>query len=422
MARVTGAQLRAWRQRAGWDVPETARQLRRAAGDDHLPDHDTLVRAIRRRERDNSSVTERYILLYARALDITPGQLCANPPPAEQSVHAGTNAGALAYSPASDGPGPSAVTMTDVGVIRGMLDALTASDRQFGGRHSRQYATAYVSEFVRPRLNAHGKEQVLRSFFAVAVEFTLRVASMNLDAGHTLASRQLLGIASSIAHQTDDLSLEAWVLARYGEQEIHGAMLARRRGDVKTVRDHIERAVAYTGGAEILAASAPPAARAFIFAKRALALSMTGERAITQRALGEVWRSYDNLGKSEEPAWMRVYEWGHLRHEEGRCYYNLGMGREASQAAADSMSARTDLRPHAFSLGVHAIGYAQAGEIEAACSIAHDLVDLAVQLSSDRVAVRVAEVLEALRPYRPAAAVAELQEAAGPVLRGLCTS
>ena len=29
MARVTGAQLRAWRQRAGWDVPETARQLRR---------------------------------------------------------------------------------------------------------------------------------------------------------------------------------------------------------------------------------------------------------------------------------------------------------------------------------------------------------------------------------------------------------
>ena len=81
MARVTGAQLRAWRQRAGWDVPETARQLRRAAGDDpHLPDHDTLVRAIRRRERDNSSVTERYILLYARALGVTTGQLTIQEP------------------------------------------------------------------------------------------------------------------------------------------------------------------------------------------------------------------------------------------------------------------------------------------------------------------------------------------------------
>ncbi len=81
MARVTGAQLRAWRQRAGWDVPETARQLRRAAGDDpHLPDHDTLVRAIRRRERDNYSVTERYILLYARALGITSGQLTIQEP------------------------------------------------------------------------------------------------------------------------------------------------------------------------------------------------------------------------------------------------------------------------------------------------------------------------------------------------------
>ena len=250
MAKVTGAQLRAWRQRAGWDVPETARQLRHAAGDHHLPGHDSLVRAIRRRERENSSVTERYILLYARALGIPPCQLGADPPPAEQNVHAGE---ALAYWPASDGPGPSTVTMTDVGVIRGMLDALTALDCQFGGRHSRQYATAYLSEVVRPRLNAHGKEQVLRSFFAVAVEFALRVASMNLDAGHTLASRQILGTASSIAHQTGDLSLEAWVLARYGEQEIHGAMLARRHGEVETVRRHIERAVAYTGGAEILA-------------------------------------------------------------------------------------------------------------------------------------------------------------------------
>ena len=45
------------------------------------------------------------------------------------------------------------------------------------------------------------------------------------------------------------------------------------------------------------------------------------------------------------------------------------MGREASQAAADSISARADMRPHAFSLGVQAIGYAQAAEIEAACRL-----------------------------------------------------
>jgi hypothetical protein len=72
-------QLRAWRQRAGWDVPETARQLRRAAGDDHLPDHDTLVRAIRRRERDNSSVTERYFLLNGTSCS-TPAPSASRPP------------------------------------------------------------------------------------------------------------------------------------------------------------------------------------------------------------------------------------------------------------------------------------------------------------------------------------------------------
>ena len=66
MTRITGPHVRAWRQWAGWDIPETARRLRRAAGDDrHIAAHDSLVRQIRHRERNNSGVSERYVLLYA---------------------------------------------------------------------------------------------------------------------------------------------------------------------------------------------------------------------------------------------------------------------------------------------------------------------------------------------------------------------
>ena len=63
MTGIDGGTLREWRRSRGWDVPETARRLRRAAGEDALPVHDALVRMIRRWERDGLR-TERYELLY----------------------------------------------------------------------------------------------------------------------------------------------------------------------------------------------------------------------------------------------------------------------------------------------------------------------------------------------------------------------
>ncbi len=309
-------------------------------------------------------------------------------------------------------PGPGAqilptVGIADVAVIRDMLSALTASDRQFGGAHAREYATDYLGNLVLPRLRAHGDERVLRELFAVSTEFALRVASMHLDAGNARMSRKLLGAAGSLAQETDDLTLAAWVLARRGEQEIH--------------QRNTDRALAYTGGAAALARHAAPGARAFILTKHALALSMTGERKETQRVLGEVWDAYDKLGSAAEPEWMRVYGWGHLRHEAGRCYYTLGMGEEAARAAEESMQVRSRdrfARPRAFSLGVQAIGYAQAKDIDKACAVGQELVAVSGQLASDRVRIRLVEVFHALRPYRSVAAVQDLYEAARPVLRG----
>ena len=62
MPQVDGDTLREWRRSRGWDVPETARQLRRAANGD-VPAHDALVRMIWRWERLGLK-TERYELLY----------------------------------------------------------------------------------------------------------------------------------------------------------------------------------------------------------------------------------------------------------------------------------------------------------------------------------------------------------------------
>jgi hypothetical protein len=73
--RVDGRWLREQRQARRWDVAEMARRLADAATDSRgdLPDHECLVRYIRRWE-SGSGVSERYRLLYAKAFGL-PGDL-----------------------------------------------------------------------------------------------------------------------------------------------------------------------------------------------------------------------------------------------------------------------------------------------------------------------------------------------------------
>ncbi|WP_219510942.1 hypothetical protein [Nonomuraea ceibae] len=307
------------------------------------------------------------------------------------------------------------VQETDVTVIRDMLRALIASDRQFGGSHARAYAADYLHNVIQARLQNSTPSPVRRALFSVATEFGLRVAAMHLDAGHPDISKNLLGMAFAIAQESDDVTLAAWVLARRGEQEIYEAMLARHRGGNHAFRAHLDQAIAYTSGAAAMAVNAPPMARAFILTKQALSSSLKGDRAAALDALGVISAASEQAGGRDEPEWMEAYDWGHLRHEAARCYYHLGMGDQAVQAVEESLQLRRDIRPHAFSLGVQIIGLTQAKsvDIDRACALGHELIGAAAQLDSRRVNIRLGEALTALSPYRRVSAVRDVFEAAG---------
>jgi hypothetical protein len=289
-------------------------------------------------------------------------------------------------------------------MIRGALDALTAYERQFGGGDARAYAMDYLGRMVWPVLHVASGEVVFSDLCSLATEFSLRVASMHLDAGNAKASRDLLGTGLPLAQESGRPVMVAWVLARFGELDV------RER--------NADRAVAYTSGAAAMAERSAPRARSFILAKHALALSLTGDRAATLRVLGKAQDSAARADGSGEPAWMRFYGVEHLRHDEARCLINLGMGDQAIHAAEESMRTRRLSRPRAFSLAVQAIGHVQSKDkaVDRACQVGTELVTITRHLASDRVKVELARVLNALHPYRTSAAVRELAEAARPVL------
>jgi transcriptional regulator with XRE-family HTH domain len=297
----------------------------------------------------------------------------------------------------------TAATAPDTAMIRGTLDALTSYERQFGGGTALPYAMDYLRQMVWPRLHGAAGDAAFADLCALAAEFSLRVASMQLDAGNARASRDLLAAALPVAQETGSPAMVAWVLARLGELEV------RER--------NVDRAVAYSSGAAAMAESSAPRARSFILAKHALALSLTGDRTATLRVLGKAC-DCTTIASDGEPEWMRFYGVEHLRHDEARCLNNLGLGDRAIQAAEVSMRARRLSRPRAFSLAVQAIGHLQSKNqaVDAACHATGELVAITTQLASDRVKVELARVLTALRPYDASAAVREVTEAARPVL------
>jgi transcriptional regulator with XRE-family HTH domain len=82
---ISGGELRAWRRARGWDVPELARQLRRASAEP-LPKPESLEQMIRAWERGNFRPSERYRLLLAK---LFPGKVIDGDPAAGLAALAG---------------------------------------------------------------------------------------------------------------------------------------------------------------------------------------------------------------------------------------------------------------------------------------------------------------------------------------------
>jgi len=89
------AELRAWlrvqRQARGWNVPEMARRLRRAArsSGDVVPDNTALCTYVRRWERGQVGPSERYMLHYCKAFGITPAEFGRGAQPAQVAPSVG---------------------------------------------------------------------------------------------------------------------------------------------------------------------------------------------------------------------------------------------------------------------------------------------------------------------------------------------
>jgi hypothetical protein len=235
MPHIDGETLRAWRRSRGWDVPETARQLRRAATDSQVPVHDALVRMIWRWERLGLK-TERYELLY-RALGFDAAQ--ASP------------SGTARYEPDGD---PGDLDAADE--ARGVMDWISGTNTSDDAIAEMARAATYLAEAhtrVTPRkilpevLGVHRAVQTLlldgrqrmrqtRELLRIDSELLAHACLLLGDLGQYQAARQCGNAALLCAQEAEADEGITWSVmaktARWQVRFVEAAELARRGFEV----------------------------------------------------------------------------------------------------------------------------------------------------------------------------------------------
>lgn len=328
------------------------------------------------------------------------------------AIAAGTLTAPMArwlVSPPADPPygtsGRRRVGMDDVAAVRATLQMFEGLDHQFGGGHARTAAVQYLSDAVKPLLQATYTDAIGRDLFSVAAQFTYKTGAMAYDVGlHGLARRYFVQ-ALNLAHASGDRPLGGKVLALMSHQ-------ANYLGEYQDAVD-LARAAALGAGAQ-----ATPRVMAMYAAMEARGLASIGDKRACLRAMKRAESSFTKNTEADEPDWIRYFDHAELHDELAHCFTALRAPREAEHHARLALVQAPDLHPRSrtFCRVSLATSYLDAGDIPRACETAGDALQAAGRIKSARVRSYVRSFDRRLNSYGSQRSIADFRERARAML------
>lgn len=138
----------------------------------------------------------------------------------------------------------------------------------------------------------------------------------------------------------------------------------------------------------------------------------TGDRHACELALAEAAPHLDRRNDGDEPEWITYFDEAELAAEAAHCFRDANSARQPVEHARNAMSG-SHVRSDFFATMELAGAYLRAGELEEACRVTLDALDLGEQLRSARCVSYLAEFRIALAPHSKSGAVRDLVEQAG---------
>ncbi|MFI5470916.1 hypothetical protein ACIA6D_11880 [Streptomyces cacaoi] len=290
------------------------------------------------------------------------------------------------------------VGLGDVAAIKATADMFAQLDDQFGGDHARHSVIQYLNNDVTPTLRGQYTEQVGRVLFSTVAEATLLAGWMSYDAcHHGLAQRYFLQ-ALRLAQDANDRRLAGSILSAMSHQ---ATFLGRYTQAATLAR------AALMGISPV----ATPTLRAQFHAMDARALARTGDVAACEAALSAATKALESRNSEDEPEWISYFDEAELAAEAAHCFRDVNRARQAVTHAENAMSG-SHVRSDFFATMVLADAHLRAGDVEEACRVALDAMDLGEQLKSARCISYLAEFRQNLTAAGPSAAARDLGEEA----------
>jgi hypothetical protein len=337
---VDGEVLRAWRRSRGWDAPEMARRLRRAATDGHVPAVASLTRMVRRWEREGLR-GERYELLYARAVGVSPDDLAAGPLPSP----------VLSLSSADDrGDGDGPVNRREFGItafgmlagnllaparvpaslsaehVRGLWEAaagLWVRDWQVGAAALREASGYYAAARAMLDTSSYPTE-IGRDLLAVTAELAACAGFLAFDAAEQQTARGLLMESAMLASSAGE---PVMVAHAYSLLALQSSSLAASDRQVALSRESLR----FLGLAADAARHVPsPRVHATIAMRRATASALLGDEREVRRHIAAAHRELDGGDHPSDPDWAGFVTPAEVTAHEAMARLSLGQPDKAA--------------------------------------------------------------------------------------------
>ncbi len=288
-----------------------------------------------------------------------------------------------------------------VGWIEHRIPMLRRMDDQIGGTQLRQVVDAEL-RLVSSLLD-EGKHTSLvgNRLCAAAAELGQLAGWVSFDAGLHAAAQRYYVAALHAAQAAGDRSLGANVLAGMSFQ-------ATTAGDA---RDAISLAQSAAEGA---ARAAKPRVWAMLAARAARAYALAGDASYCAAALGRAQEAMGRVGSGEEdPSWIYYFDEAELAAQAGACRLALKQYDAAQVQLCEAL--RLQDPSYTRDRTIYHVRLASTqlalGDVEHACALATDALELARRGSSQRSAAEIREFGRQLEPWRRDPRVKTLNEA-----------
>ncbi|MFE5117871.1 tetratricopeptide repeat protein [Streptomyces sp. NPDC056669] len=290
------------------------------------------------------------------------------------------------------------IGMQDVHTVIAMTERVSELDDQFGGRHARPMAAAFLVNTVAPYLRADAPESVRKAMMSAASDLCYLTGYMAVDEG-------LHGLAQQYYVKALELA---------GASEDHLTYCTTLRGMSVQAVDlgHGPEAIRLADAAAAASPQAGPRMRAFLAGQQAHASAQIGDRNSALMYLREAEIAMEKAESRSKP--FGSYDPSSLNYHVSQVRYELGDISGSISAMMQSDRLRYDVyrRARVRQRAMLAERQLEVGHLEAACATWNLALDDYPLVQSGRADQRMKSMYGLIRPHLKNRKALELYERA----------